>query len=247
MLMEGDDDDGDDNDYDDDDDGDDDDDDAVAAAVDDDNDDDDDDDDDDNDDGDEENKQKNNDNEEENDDHQGPMIVADDEIHENMNKRMYNQTGRIRTQCILRLSETIDQFHKVFKFTSLAVTLFNIIEPLVAALPESVASSSKQPALLILLHSLVCNSETAEILVTRDDVIMALIECISRKCAPHTSKMIMAILNALLEHDGGKIVLPHSGLVVECFIKRFVGLKTEIDFTKDVMISEIKYFPMFYV
>eukprot|EP01041_Mallomonas_annulata_P001346 gene1346-2596_t len=156
-------------------------------------------------------------------------------------KQIHAQSGKIRTMCLLRLAELADQYYAVFDFLVLAGDIWSPLHTLLEALPNSLVSTSRAPALLKLIHSFVQHPQTMELVVCHDYVVQQAIRSIASKCEPNVTKMVMDIVVELLEWNGGAVVLPLSELVIESFCRRLGG--SDFDMTRTLKISEISIVP----
>lgn len=122
-----------------------------------------------------------------------------------------SQSARVRTLCLLRVSEMVHQYHAVFRFDRESEGFFAAVEPLVAALPSSISGSSKAPAMLRIFHALVSYEQTIGIVAQRPDSVRAVILCVaSQQAEPAVVFMVMEALNALLDWKDGASILPHA-------------------------------------
>lgn len=106
--------------------------------------------------------------------------------------------------------ELVDQYHAVFNFVSVGDNFLESVIPLVAALPSSVGSSAKAPALLRLLHSLAIHKDTVELIIKNNCIVECIIICVASRTDPSVGTMIIEILTVLLEYNNGSTLLPYS-------------------------------------
>ena len=131
---------------------------------------------------------------------------------------MINQANRVRTLCILRLSELINQYSSVYTFSNLSTMLLPSLCHLSLSLPSAIGSSTKAPATLKLLHALCQYPNTLEMLISQPIIIESIITCIaSMKVEPLVMKIVMEILSILLERNNGEALKPFSQVYC-CYI-----------------------------
>ena len=79
--------------------------------------------------------------------------------------RNLNQSSKVRSLSLLRLSEIVHQFHSTFSFPSIRKELLSPLGKLIPALPSAITGSSKPPGLLRLLNAFVRYDETISVLI----------------------------------------------------------------------------------
>ena len=79
--------------------------------------------------------------------------------------RNLNQSSKVRSLSLLRLSEIVHQFHSTFSFPSIRKELLFPLGKLIPALPSAITGSSKPPGLLRLLNAFVRYDETISVLI----------------------------------------------------------------------------------
>ena len=79
--------------------------------------------------------------------------------------RDVNQSSKVRSMSLLRLSEMVHQFHSTFPFTSFRSELLIPLGNLIPALPSAITGSSKPPGLLRLLSAFVRYDETINVVI----------------------------------------------------------------------------------
>lgn len=167
----------------------------------------------------------------------------DDEQQAAYSQRMKNanQSARVRTLCLLRVSEFIHQYHSVYDFSSEMVDFFSAVHPLIVALPSSIAGSSKSPALLKIFHALISYEQTIDVVVSKEEIVKIIITCIASQAESDVVFTLMETLNKLLDWKEGASILPHSHLIIQSFSKRFVG--PDYDSLTELKLSEMKITP----
>jgi hypothetical protein len=151
--------------------------------------------------------------------------------------RLAAQSTRLRSMALLRLAEMVRQYGSVQSSQAGAPALLSSVQllremwvplgPLVQALPYSISGSSKPPALLQLLGSLLASDseQTSGIIAERPAAVRALVGCIAvRSQAPVTAAVVTA-LSHLLELPGA-VLASHADLLVQTFARRFTGAKS---------------------
>jgi hypothetical protein len=121
-----------------------------------------------------------------------------------------SQSARVRTLCLLRVSEMIHQYYAVHRFDLESGAFFAAVQPLVAALPGSISGSSKPPAMLRIFHALISYEQTIAIVADSADTVRTVIMCVASQAEPDVVLMIMDSLNALLDWGNGASILPHA-------------------------------------
>ena len=82
---------------------------------------------------------------------------------------------------------------------------------LIAALPSSIMSTSRAPALLKLMHSLAQHEKTYNLIATREDAVMSVFKCVAVQHVDlNIVRSIMDILQSFLTHDDGYLVKQHA-------------------------------------
>jgi hypothetical protein len=168
--------------------------------------------------------------------------ISDEDFKFSSEIKGMNQSARVRTMCLLRLSEIVHQYHKVFDFNLIKDDTFAPIMTLIDAVPSSISGSSRPPAIIKLIHALIQYDETNNIIVSNDKIVVAVIKCIASKTEFDVAKVIMDIISELLSRDDGISILPHAQLIIECFSKRFVG-DSYGDEIYELKLSELKITP----
>ena len=94
------------------------------------------------------------------------------------------------------------------------------IAPLLRAIPGSICGSisSKAPALLRLIHSLVQYDRTISIIASREEIVRIVIQCVaSHRVSQNIVAVVMDIFSTLLNFNDGSVVLNNSMLIINCF------------------------------
>jgi hypothetical protein len=109
----------------------------------------------------------------------------------------------------------VDQYQSVVDFSLLLKDLWFTLSDLLNALPGTISGSasgsSRAPALLKLVHSLIGHAGTIGIIASRDELVRVLIKCVGAHRAAYSSvKLVMSSLANLLEYKGGIALFPHS-------------------------------------
>eukprot|EP01034_Spumella_vulgaris_P023353 gene23353-29566_t len=152
-----------------------------------------------------------------------------------------SQSSRVRTLCLLRVSEMIHQYYAVHRFDLESQAFFAAVQPLVVALPGSISGSSKPPAMLRIFHALISYEQTIGIVADSPDTVRTVIMCVASQAEPDVVFMIMESLNALLDWRNGFSILPHAHLIIQSFSKRFVG--PSYDSLSELKLSEMHITP----
>ena len=113
--------------------------------------------------------------------------------------RDINQSSKVRSMSLLRLSEMVHQFHSTFPFTSLRSELLIPLGNLIPALPSAITGSSKPPGLLRLLSAFVRYDETINVVILDDD-----------KLIPDPQEIIVAAKKSKKSNSSKKIMSSHE-------------------------------------
>ncbi|RYH20559.1 hypothetical protein EON65_23095, partial [archaeon] len=144
----------------------------------------------------------------------------------------------VRTLCLQSLGEFLQHFHSVFAFEN-SVSLLRVIQPLIEALPSALLTASKPPALLILLEQISRYPNSIRLLLKSKEVVSAIIYCISKSDVEiNCSKMVIEILDRLLEVEKGKELRHYTEELVVMFTHRFIGM--EADEHRELKLSEME-------
>lgn len=82
---------------------------------------------------------------------------------------------------------------------------------LITALPSSIMSTSRAPALLKLMHSLAQHEKTYNLIATREDAVLSVFNCVAVQHVDiNIVRIIMDILQSFLTHDDGCLVKQHA-------------------------------------
>ena len=136
------------------------------------------------------------------------------------------------------------------KFAPTAASSFNFnflqpLLPLTNALPSSVAGSKRAPALLKIFHALSLYPSTLPIVSGRSDVVQTVIRCVATpRAAPEVMRVVVEVLNHLLDFEGGRSIYPHSEVGY-----RYRYLHTDSDkyYTSQYALLSIYYFCVLYI
>jgi hypothetical protein len=112
----------------------------------------------------------------------------------------------------------VDQYQSVVDFSLLLKDLWFPLRDLLTALPGTISGSasgsSRAPALLKLVHSLIAHGGTIDIIASREELVRVLIKCVGAHRAAYSSvKLVMSSLTILLEYKSGVALFPHSEVI----------------------------------
>ena len=135
------------------------------------------------------------------------------------------QALRVRSLCLLRIAEMIDQYHEVYNFMTNSDSFFLPLQPLIVALPTAISSCRTNcPAILRIFHSLSLYEETISVLAQRSEIVCTIIQCISSpQATPEVMRYVTDILHLLIDLNEGSSIFPHAELIIRSFSKRFIG------------------------
>ena len=153
------------------------------------------------------------------------------------------QALRVRSLCLLRIAEMIDQYHEVYNFMTNSDSFFLPLQPLIAALPTAISSCRTNcPAILRIFHSLSQYQETITVLAKRSEIVRTIIQCIASPGAtPEVMRYVTDILHSLLDLNEGSSIFPHAELIIRSFSKRFIGPSYEEN--AELKLSEMDVTP----
>lgn len=108
----------------------------------------------------------------------------------------------------------VDQYHTVVDFSYLLKDLWidmnSLIESLPGTISGSITGSTRAPALLKLITSLVVHEPTIEIIASHEVIVKVLIRCIgSYRVAFSSLRLVLTSLLSFLEFKDGVTLLPH--------------------------------------
>ena len=155
--------------------------------------------------------------------------------------RDVNQSSKVRSMSLLRLSEMVHQFHSTFPFTSFRSELLIPLGNLIPALPSAITGSSKPPGLLRLLSAFVRYDETINVVIL-DEIksIQDSQEIVSTtKKSKKSNSSKKALLTKEIEKEKGKeeeeiCMRNKTDVIVETLI-RCVAARAEFEVSRMVM------------
>ena len=100
----------------------------------------------------------------------------------------------------------------MYDFKKFTTKLFSLIKSLIGALPDAISGSTRQPALLEMIHALVSYPQTITLVVENEECLVAIIKCVSHTAVLTTTQMVLGILNSLVEYENGKAILPYTNV-----------------------------------
>ena len=133
-----------------------------------------------------------------------------------------DQASKVRSLCLLRLSEFVETFHQSSSFHDIVHLPDSPLDESIRALPSAVGSSMKPPALLRLLHALILHDETVTAFTKNNKCVEICISCLAVRSPVESFSMLSEILTRLLNLDHGTLLIPFAGLLVDCLCRRFV-------------------------
>ena len=156
--------------------------------------------------------------------------------------RDINQSSKVRSMSLLRLSEMVHQFHSTFPFTSFRSELLIPLGNLIPALPSAITGSSKPPGLLRLLSAFVRYDETINVVIL--DEIKSVQDpqetvLTTKKSKKSNSSKKKALLTKEIEKEKGKeeeeiCMRNKTDVIVETLI-RCVAARAEFEVSRMVM------------
>ena len=156
--------------------------------------------------------------------------------------RDVNQSSKVRSMSLLRLSEMVHQFHSTFPFTSFRSELLIPLGNLIPALPSAITGSSKPPGLLRLLSAFVRYDETINVVIL--DEIKSVQDpqetvLTTKKSKKSNSSKKKALLTKEIEKEKGKeeeeiCMRNKTDVIVETLI-RCVAARAEFEVSRMVM------------
>jgi hypothetical protein len=111
----------------------------------------------------------------------------------------------------------------VYDFKKFIIKLFALIKSLIEALPDAISGSTRQPALLEVIHALVSYPQTLTLIVENEECLVAVIKCVSHTAVLTTTQMVLGILNNLVEFENGKAILPYTNVKqITVYIHKYI-------------------------
>ena len=111
--------------------------------------------------------------------------------------------------------DIVSQYHDVVDMVPYFGTIWSTSESLIAALPSSIVSTSRAPALLKLIHSLSQHDKTYTLVASRVDAVQGVFQCVAMQHVDFSIvRLIMDILHSFLNHDDGKIIKQNAEVCV---------------------------------
>lgn len=92
------------------------------------------------------------------------------------------------------------------------------MNPLFPLVPKSLANCSKPPALLRIFYSLSQYDNTVKLIAKRPEIVKIMILCIATQNVElAVVKLVIEILNSLMDFDFGNCLLPHSEVIQKLY------------------------------
>lgn len=149
-----------------------------------------------------------------------------------------------RTLAIKRLTELLEQYHTIYAFNYGAEILIESLKPLVTSLKAAVHSSNKPPAILLLLEQLSQYPSTLPFITNNIVCIENILSCLSiAKTSPESMKILLKMIERILNCEGGKYLAPHAELIVEMYVQRWRGGDMIVDgedVSPSLRLSDVK-------
>jgi len=161
------------------------------------------------------------------------------EIHSKRTAKDASASARVRTVCLVRISEMLMQYHRVYDFSTVIDATCTVLGPLLESLPHSISGARRAPALLKFVHAVIQYPETVHMVLDRPDMVKTVIACVASRADPEVMFVVLDSLSLLLDQNNGEVVLPHVKLVIDSFSKRFMGAKYETN-VSELKLSELK-------